>query len=858
MKRDWKQFAGFSRTSLRRGPRRRFQRRIVAPERLESRNAPGVMLPILPFVDLGGDVSCSFVESPAEEIEESAAARSGASSEFALPTFGGKSSLETVLEQYQETQIDSGEEVTERDAPASTPAVPFEIAALDAAFASLGAPAASALPSVLNASLTASTLPVASQDALIETTPPAAKQSSSEAVSHATATGSGGDVFSPQVPAANTASSAPSVPASASALIAATAASTVAPLTTPDQLSAAEVGELLDRATRVTDRNDAIIAIVDRGGRILGVQVEDDVLVNIPDAATLVFAIDGAVAKARTAAFFSNDQAALTSRTIRFISQSTITEREVDSNPNSSDQAIRGPGFVAPVGLGGHFPPDVMYTPHVDLFAIEHTNRDSLLHPGPDRVRQTATVDNDGNPTASSGDDIFLGTRFGADFEAGQEIPAPESYGLASGMLTNAQSRGIATLPGGVPLYKTDPGDGQQKLVGGIGVFFPGDDGYASFEQNFVAGVGQTTAERLNAPRVLEAEYTAAVVASNGSTVAGLPPVAGIGFPPLPGGGRIDLVGITLESFGPHPFKLDSFLAWGRSAFSEGADTGTRMPLNPGGALELPGELVPDGWLVEPTASAELTADEVRDIIERGIAEAEKVRSAIRLPLGQRSRMALAVTDLDGAVLGLYRMPDSTFFSIDVAVAKARNVAYYADPAELKPIDQIDADGNGSADIAAGVAFTNRTFRFVAEARLPSGIDGTTPGPFSTLLTPGVDPVTAENVAGMTPDADDFMTALGFDAFNPGSNFHEDVSASGYQNGVVFFPGSTPLYRNGVLVAGLGISGDGVDQDDVVTFSAAGDFLPRLNANDSVVRADEVFVSGVRLPYQKFLRNPRA
>ena len=58
-------------------------------------------------------------------------------------------------------------------------------------------------------------------------------------------------------------------------------------------------------------------------------------------------------------------------------------------------------------------------------------------------------------------------------------------------------------------------------------------------------------------------------------------------------------------------------------------------------------------------------------------------------------------------------------------------------------------------------------------------------------------------------------------------------------------------------MGGLGISGDGVDQDDVVTFSAAGEFLPRLNANDSVTRADEVFVRGVRLPYQKFLRNPR-
>ena len=56
----------------------------------------------------------------------------------------------------------------------------------------------------------------------------------------------------------------------------------------------------------------------------------------------------------------------------------------------------------------------------------------------------------------------------------------PESYGLQSGKLPTAQGRGIATLPGGMPLYK----DGT--LVGGIGVFFPGPNGFASYEQGFV------------------------------------------------------------------------------------------------------------------------------------------------------------------------------------------------------------------------------------------------------------------------------------------------------------------------------------------------------------------------------------
>jgi uncharacterized protein GlcG (DUF336 family) len=578
--------------------------------------------------------------------------------------------------------------------------------------------------------------------------------------------------------------------------------------------------------------------------------VEQGVLDAITDVATLVFAIDGAIAKARTAAFFSSDEAILTSRTIRFISQTTITQREVEANPNSTVDTIRGPGFVAPIGLGGHFPPDVAFTPHVDLFAIEHTNRDSLVHVGANGTRQPVAVDSDGNPTAVTGDDIFLGTRFGANFAAGKEIPAPESYGLVTDMLSNAQSRGIATLPGGVPLYKIDPADGVTKnLVGGIGVFFPGDNGYATFEQNFQAGVGQTTQERLNAPLVLEAEYTAAVIAANTATVGGLAPVPGIGLPNLPGEGRIDLAGITLEGIGPHPFKPSSFLAFGASQFAPGVDSGARMPVTKGGALTIAGEQVPSGWLVEPTAGANLTAEQVEDIILRGVAEAERVRAAIRLPLGTRTSMTLAVTDLDGTVLGLFRMEDSTYFSIDVAVAKARNVAYYADAAVLQPEDQV-------AGVDPGVAFTNRTFRYLAEPRFPSGIEGTTPPPFSSLLTVGVNPLTAENVTGVTPLASDFTTLLGYDAFNPGTNFHETLPSTGYQNGVVFFPGSTPLYNSTVLVGGFGVSGDGVDQDDVVTFVGAGEFLPRKDF--PITRADEVFVNDVRLPYQKFPRNPHA
>jgi hypothetical protein len=59
------------------------------------------------------------------------------------------------------------------------------------------------------------------------------------------------------------------------------------------------------------------------------------------------------------------------------------------------------------------------------------------------------------------------------------------------------------------------------------------------------------------------------------------------------------------------------------------------------------------------------------------------------------------------------------------------------------------------------------------------------------------------------------------------------------------------VYKNGILVGGLGISGDGVEQDDVVSNGGGQGFLP-----PEAIRADRVSISGVRLPFLKFNRNP--
>jgi uncharacterized protein GlcG (DUF336 family) len=618
----------------------------------------------------------------------------------------------------------------------------------------------------------------------------------------------------------------------------------VSPMMDP-QITAGEVKDLLDRASAVSSSENAIIAVVDRGGKILGVRVEDGV--TAPSNEVLSFMIDGAVAKARTAAFFANDQAPLTSRTVRFISQSTVTQREVEANPNSLDPTTRGPGFVAPIGVGGHFPPEIPFTPLVDLFAIEHTNRDSLIHAGANGIRENG-----------AGDDLTLAGRFDATFDAGKSIAAPESYGFVSGLAPTQQSRGIATLPGGIPLFRdTDMNGIGDTIVGGIGVFFPGPDGYATFEQGFDPTKIQTEAELTNSRLALEAEAIA-LVAAGGSMQASMvdcdPPAADFGGPfDLPFG-NLTLVGIELQVVGPRSGiqGVRDLLNFANENITPGTVNGTEQQVNTGGDQYLAGDAVPDGWLVSAKDGVGITAAEVTQIIDQGLIAAAKTRAAIRLPMSQRTKMVFAVTDMTGEVVGLYRMPDATVFSVDVAVAKARNTAYYANAAALDPDDRVD---ESLSDVPNGVAFTNRTFRFLAAPRYPTGTEGTPPGDFSILNNTSINDRTARNEAGPATAADMSDTVLGFDAFNPGRNFQDSSTSLAKQNGVVFFPGSTPLYRNGVLIGGFGVSGDGVDQDDVVTYVGAQGFLPQQNG---VTAADEVFVDGVRLPYQKFLRNPFA
>lgn len=591
-------------------------------------------------------------------------------------------------------------------------------------------------------------------------------------------------------------------------------------------LTTAEVGQLLDRAAAATPQDNAIVVVVDRGGNILGVRVEGNVSPIITgNTANEVFAVDGAVAEARTAAFFSSDAAPLTTRTVQELSESTITQREVESNPSiaNTNSPLYGPGFVAPIEIGGQFPAGINDTPIADLFNIQASNRDTTVKDGMTLPNRFNVPDAD----------------IPADLTAlGLSLAPPNSYGFVSGVEPTAQPRGIGTLPGGIPLYK----DGI--LVGGIGVFFPGTTGYADAENSVLGSNSNPKLPDL----AQEAEYVAFAAAGGSAsagasigTIGGIAPVPGISLP----SGRIDLNGITLDIYGPGgtqgPFNL---LKYGATLPKTGsAASGINLPVDPGGDTLLAGKPVPQGWLVTPHAGTNISAAQVTQIIDQGIEQAVNTRSALRLPLNTATSMVFAVTDsTTGAVLGLYRMPDAPVFSLDIAVAKARNVGYYDNPAQLQPEDELPG-------IAKGVAFTNRTFRYLADPRYPEGLDGAPPGAFSILNDPGTNPSTGLNTGAPVP-ASDFQSVMGYDAFHPGTNFHAPTSILN-QNGVVFFPGSSGIYNGSTIIAGLGVSGDGVNQDDLITFAASQGFQPV-----GVTLASQVSFRGVTLPYIEFDRQP--
>lgn len=226
-----------------------------------------------------------------------------------------------------------------------------------------------------------------------------------------------------------------------------------------------------------------------------------------------------------------------------------------------------------------------------------------------------------------------------------------------------------------------------------------------------------------------------------------------------------------------------------------------------------------------------LTAAEVMSIIDFAAQRAKITRAGIRLPIGTQMQVFITVVnnpDADNApptVLGAFRTGEATLFSWDVAVQKGRTSVFYS--------------RHDFLDFGTNVAFSSRAVGFLAERFYPPGIDDQPPGPFFTEQDK------LSGFAGTEPNV--VFVGTG-DASSPPlrNGIRLDLP-----NGITIFPGGFPLYRNGVLIGAVGVSGDGVDQDDIVGASGTHDFLA-----PEQIRSDQFFFRDARLPYAKFPRDP--
>jgi uncharacterized protein GlcG (DUF336 family) len=445
-----------------------------------------------------------------------------------------------------------------------------------------------------------------------------------------------------------------------------------------------------------------------------------------------------------------------------------------------------------------------------------------------------------------------LNTRFGAAGAAALIGPKRSPLGLAAD-------------PGGFPLYKNGV------VVGGIGVM--GDGVYGS-DPN-VLDIDDDTEESiaLAGTRGFQPPATIAAdrIAVDGTTLrysdAVLPGGGGASFASLNGSAG-NLVAVP----GYAAAAITAGTAYGSEASGIRAATASEFSnrdafvLTDGsGANRYPIRAGTDG-------GAPLTAAEVRAVLEEAFAVMSRARAQIRRPLDSRAQVTISIVDTHGAVLGLVRSPDAPVFGTDVSLQKARTAAFFSGAqagAELSANASADVRNfvtamrtflNDPAALTGRIAFADRSGGNLARPYFPDGEVGRPHGPLS------------RPIQQFNPFSTGLQSALVIGDIGAHLAFVSGASATDtparctslpdaapgqkrLQNGMQIFPGSVPLYRGDRLVGAIGVSGDGIDQDDMIGFLGAHNGGARGGGIGNAprdMRADTIIVNvgaGVRLRY---------
>ena len=416
---------------------------------------------------------------------------------------------------------------------------------------------------------------------------------------------------------------------------------------------------------------------------------------------------------------------------------------------------------------------------------------------------------------------------------------------------------GLSADAGGMPLYKNG------FLVGGIGVI---TDALYSLDLNIknfdidpdelvaVAGTaGFSAPTDIRANRITAdgrtLRYTdSETLASNPATSAP--------FASLPGS-LIAVPGYVAAS-------TNVGTGYGSATSGIRPDTGSFAGLN---AYILVDAFNANRYPVTGGTDSLLAATEVNQILRSALDVANRARAQIRRPAGSAAQVTITVVDTLGQVLGLVRTPDAPVFGIDVALQKARTAAFFSNTsaaAELNSlaaanylvpvssssisayVNQLQTFLNDPGSLSNGIAYSSRAIGNLARPYFPDGIAGAPSGPLS------------KSISNWSPFQQGLQLDLSYNnliASAVGSPVIGCTGLNKLRNGIQIFPGSVPIYRGNQLVGAIGVSGDGVDQDDMVAFlglANAGQILATGIANaPASIRADTIVPNGTgtRLRY---------
>jgi uncharacterized protein GlcG (DUF336 family) len=424
---------------------------------------------------------------------------------------------------------------------------------------------------------------------------------------------------------------------------------------------------------------------------------------------------------------------------------------------------------------------------------------------------------------------------------------------------------GLAADPGGFPLYKNGV------VVGGVGVMA---DGLYSFDpevQNvdrddeeiiaLAASAGFAAALDIRAERISVDGTLLRFSDADVNDLASNPSAA-------PGFAAINGSAGALTSVRGYYDSTAGVLAgrvYGTEASGIRASTAADFAI--GDAFVLSNGSGANRYPIRAGTDGALSAAEVRALLEEAFRVMTAARAQIRRPLDSRAQVSISVVDTNGEVLGLVRSPDAPIFGIDVSLQKARTAMFLSSATAAAQL-QANPDPDVSQNVAAVRAFlgdpTALTGRFAFSDRaggnlsrpyFPDGELGRPPGPFS------------RPIAEFNPFSTGLQSALveanvkahvGFVLGAPADTPQlctQNPAPGRIANGIQIFPGSVPIYRGTQLVGGIGVSGDGIDQDDMISFLGlhnAGVRLGSIGNADPANRADQIVVpvgQGVRLRY---------